>query len=51
MPVPRRPLRALAGSSSSVVAFEIGADDYVCKPFDEQELIAQHAQAIFREAA
>ncbi len=34
-------LTARDGASDKVIALEVGADDYICKPFDPQEVLAR----------
>ncbi len=48
--VPIIMLTARAGDSDKVLGFEIGADDYVTKPFSPQELVAR-VRALLRRAA
>ncbi|MBI4799333.1 MAG: winged helix-turn-helix domain-containing protein [Desulfarculus sp.] len=42
-------LTALAGEADRIVGFELGADDYLTKPFSPRELVLR-AQAILRRA-
>jgi two-component system OmpR family response regulator len=42
-------LTAVAGDSDRIVGLELGADDYVCKPFLPRELLA-HLKGILRRA-
>lgn len=43
-------LTALAGETDRIVGLELGADDYVCKPFVPRELLAR-VRTILRRAA
>jgi two-component system, OmpR family, response regulator len=37
-------LTAVAGETDRVIGLEIGAEDYVCKPFSPRELLAPHSR-------
>lgn len=41
---------ALSGDADRIVGLEIGADDYICKPFNPRELIAR-IRAVLRRSA
>jgi two-component system, OmpR family, response regulator len=43
-------LTALADNTGRVVGLELGADDYLTKPFDQRELLAR-VKAVLRRAA
>lgn len=49
--VPVVMLSALAGEADRVVGLELGAEDYVCKPFSPRELVARVRVALRRDAA
>jgi two-component system OmpR family response regulator len=49
-PVPVIMLTAMADHTDRVVGLEIGADDYITKPFDQRELLAR-VKAVLRRTA
>src|ERR1700738_1694931 len=49
-PVPIIMLTAMADHTDRVVGLEVGADDYLTKPFDQRELLAR-VKAVLRRTA
>src|SRR4030081_488167 len=50
-PVPVIMLTAMADHTDRVVGLEVGADDYLTKPFDQRELLARVKAVLRRTAA
>src|ERR1700736_4347385 len=50
-PVPIIMLTAMADHTDRVVGLELGADDYLTKPFDQRELLARVKAVLRRSAA
>ncbi len=44
-------LTAVTGNADRVIGLELGADDYICKPFDPRELIARIRSVLRRSNA